>query len=129
MSQKMSWLKRVLLLKMIVCFLVWGLPSLLGPGRMLALFGVAMPADPFFLRMFGAVVTGQGFLYWLAYLNPLRNRDMIRYAVVDNILSTLAILGVALTSGLSSWFFGVSGVLTLLFAIAFLLLMPPSQAE
>jgi hypothetical protein len=123
-TNKLTWLKRVLIFKVLVCLLVWGLPALLGPAWLLATFGVKMPEDPFFLRMFGAVVTALGLLYWFAYQRPTHNRDMIRYAVVDNGLSTLAILLVALTSGLSSWFFWVSGALTAFFTAAFWALMP-----
>jgi len=121
---KITWLKRVLLIKIAVCLLVWGLPSLLGNAWMLNMFGVTMPADPFFLRIFGAVQTAMALLYWFAYVDPVRNRDIIKFAVVDNVLSTLAILGVAFTTGLSSWFFGVSAVITALFAIAFWILLP-----
>jgi hypothetical protein len=122
--EKLIWLKRVLLVKILVVLFVWGLPSLLGSDWMLGMFGVSMPEDPFFLRIFGAVQVGLALLYWFAYGDPLRNRDIIRYAVFDNSVSTLAILGVALTSGLSSWFFWVSGALTLFFAIAFWQLLP-----
>ncbi len=123
-STKLIWLKRVLLVKTVLCFLVWGLPALLGTAWMLKLFGVAMPADPFFLRIFGAVATALALLYWFAYLDPVRNRDIIKFAVADNTISTLAIFGVALSTGLSSWFFGVSGVLTAILAVAFWLLLP-----
>ena len=124
-TDKLTWLKRVLIFKVAVCLLVWGLPALLGPAWLLATFGVTMPEDPFFLRMFGAVVTALGLLYWFAYQKPVHNRDVIRYAVVDNGLSTLAIVLVALTSGLTSWFFWLSGALTLFFTVAFWVLMPP----
>ena len=123
-STKLTWLKRVLLIKIAVCLLVWGFPSLLGTAWILKMFGVTMPADPFFLRVFGAVATAMALLYWFAYVDPVRNRDIVRFAVVDNALSTLAILGVAFTTGLTSWFFGVSGVLTALFAVAFWQLLP-----
>ena len=126
-TAKILWLKRVLIFKVFVCVFVWGLPALTGPAGFLALFGVKFPDDPFFLRMFGAVVTALGLLYWFAYRDPQRNRDVIKYAVVDNGLSTLAILFVAVSSGLSSWFFWVSGALTLFFTIAFWLLLPPES--
>jgi len=123
-ATKTTWLKRILIFKILVCLLVWGLPSWLGPAWLLAIFGVQMPADPFFLRIFGALVTGQALFYWLLYRNPHQNRDMFLYAVVDNILSTLAILFVAFSSGLSSPTIGVSGVLTAFFAVAFWTLRP-----
>jgi uncharacterized membrane protein YoaK (UPF0700 family) len=83
-----------------------------------------MPEDPFFLRIFGAVQVGLALLYWFAYRDPVRNRDIVKYAIFDNGLSTLAIVGVALTTGLASWFFWVSGALTAFFCVAFWLLLP-----
>jgi len=56
-SQKLRWLRRVLLVKVIATFALWGLPALLGPPALLAPFGIAMPDDPIFMRLFGAVVT------------------------------------------------------------------------
>ena len=122
---KLVWLKRTLLLKILVVALLWGLPCLLAPEPILKLFGVAMPADPFFLRMFGGVMMGLVFLYWFAYQNPVKNRDIIRYAVIDNSLAFLTILGVGLTTGISNPTVWVSAVLVLFFAIAFWYLMPP----
>ena len=126
---KLVWLKRTLMLKILVVVLLWGLPSLLAPASVLELFGVAMPEDPFFMRMFGGVMCGLVFLYWFAYQNPVKNRDIIRYAVIDNSLSFLAILGVGLTTGISNPTVWVSAVLVLFFAISFWYLMPPKQVE
>ncbi len=122
---KLVWLKRNLIFKILVVALMWGLPSLLAPAPILKLFGVSMPEDPFFMRIFGAVQCGLVFLYWFAYKNPLKNRDIIRYAVIDNSLSFLAILGVGLTTGISNPTVWVSAVLVLFFAISFWYLMPP----
>ena len=122
---RLIWLKRVLILKIVIVALMWGLPSLLAPAPILKLFGVDMPADPFFLRIFGAVQCGLVFLYWFAYQNPVKNRDIIRYAVIDNTLSFLTIIGVGLTTGISNPTVWVSAVLVLIFAIAFWYLTPP----
>lgn len=127
-SQRMQWLQRVLLVKVIVTFLMWGLPSLIGPPAFLALFDIEIPEDPIFLRLFGAVVTAFGVAYWYAYRDPLRNVAIVRVGVVDNGLVTLAIIVVGLTAGISSWFIWVSAVLTALFCLAFLVLMP-QEAE
>ena len=121
---RLIWLKRVLILKIVIVALMWGLPSLLAPAPILKLFGVDMPADPFFLRIFGAVQCGLVFLYWFAYQNPVKNRDIIRYAVIDNTLSFLTIIGVGLTTGISNPTVWVSAVLVLIFAIAFWYLTP-----
>jgi hypothetical protein len=59
------------------------------------------------------------------YKNPFHDFTIYTYShPTKEAISTLAILGVAFTNGLSSWFFGVSGVLTALFAIAFWVLLP-----
>ena len=128
-SQKMQWLRRVLLVKVILTFLAWGLPALIGPAAFLSLFDIEMPGDPMFLRLFGAVVTAFGVAYWYAYRDPLRNAAIVRAGVVDNGLVTLAIIVLGLTTGISSWFMWVSAVLTALFCIAFLVLMPQETEE
>jgi hypothetical protein len=71
---------------------------------------------------------GLVFLYWFAYQNPVRNRDIIRYAVIDNALSFLTILGVGLTTGISNPTVWVSMVLVGLFAVAFWFLTPAPEA-
>lgn len=126
---KLIWLKRVLILKIVIVALLWGLPSLLAPEPVLKLFGVIMPEDPFFLRIFGATQCGLVFLYWFAYQNPVVNRDIIRYAVIDNALAFLTIVGVGLTTGISNPTIWISAVLVLLFAIAFWVLTPPKPAS
>jgi hypothetical protein len=120
----MTWLKYLLLFKIFACIAIWGLPSLLGPASLLEIFGVTLPADPIFIRLLGAIMIALALLYSLAYRDPIRNRAIITYAVVDNGLSTLTIIGVALTTGLTAWFFWVSGALTAFFAVAFYFLRP-----
>lgn len=128
-SQRMQWLRRVLLVKVIVTFLVWGLPALIGPSAFLELFDIEMPEDPIFLRLFGAVVIAFGVAYWYAYRDPLRNTAIVRVGVVDNGLVTLVIIVLGLSTGVSSWFIWVSAVLAALFCIAFLVLMPQEAEE
>lgn len=123
-NARLTWLKRLLLFKMFAVLFIWGLPALTGPASFLKLFSITMPEDPFFLRIFGGVQVGLTLLYWYTYRDPVRNRDVVKYAVFDNGLSTLAILFVALTSGISSWFFWVSGALTAFFTVAFWMLIP-----
>jgi hypothetical protein len=117
-------LRKVLLVKVIVTFLAWGLPALIGPKAFLMLFDIEMPEDPLFLRLFGAVVIAFGVAYWFAYRDPLKNVAILRAGVVDNGLVTLAIIVLGLTVGISSWFIWVSAVLTAVFCIAFVVLMP-----
>ena len=124
---KIVWLKRVLILKMLIVLLMWALPSWIAPEPVLKLFGVAMPEDPFFMRIFGGVQLGLVFLYWFAYQNPVKNRDIIRYAVIDNTLSFLTILGVAFTTGITNPTIWVSAVLVAIFAVAFYFLVPKAE--
>jgi len=118
------WIRRVLLVKVIVTFLVWGLPALLAPPAFLALFGIAMSNDPVFLRLFGAVVSAVGVAYWYAYRDPIKNIAILKFGVIDNGLVTLTIIVIGLTVGVSSWFFWLSAGMTAFFCIALVLLMP-----
>ena len=123
-STKLLWLKRVLFVKVVVTFLLWGLPALLGNAWFLGLFNLTMPNDPIYLRLFGAAVTAFGVAYWFAYRDPVQNRAIIQAGIVDNGLVTLTVILLGLTRGLESWFISFSGLLTGLFFIAFILLMP-----
>lgn len=121
---KLTWLKRVLIFKMLIVLLMWGLPTWLAPESVLKLFGETLPDPPFYMRIFGATQIGLIFLYWLAYRNPVKNRDMIRYAVVDNTVAFLTMIGYAFTVGITNPTVWASAVLVLFFAIAFYVLTP-----
>jgi hypothetical protein len=123
-SQRLHWLRRVLLIKVALTFLAWGLPALIAPPAFLALFGIAMPEDPIFLRLFGAVVTAVGIAYWYAYQDPVKNVAILKFGIVDNGLTTLTVIVLGFTVGISSWFIWVSGIPTAFFCIAFVMLMP-----
>jgi len=123
-DKKLAWLRRVLLVKVLVTILVWGLPSLLGPLSLLAILKVPIPADPIYLRLFGGAATAWGVAYWFAYRDPVRNVAILKAGLVDNALPTLAIMIIGLTGGISSAFIWISGLLTGLFFLSFLLLMP-----
>jgi len=123
-SHENLWIRRVLLVKAIVTFLLWGLPALLAPPGFLALFGIAMPDDPIFLRLFGAVVIAVGVAYFYAYRDPIENIAIVKFGVIDNGLVTLTIIVMGLTVGVSSWFFWLSAGMTAFFCIALVLLMP-----
>jgi hypothetical protein len=122
--QKLQWLKRVLLVKVIATLGVWALPTLFGPPAFLALFGIETSNEPVFLRLFGAVLVAFGVAYWYAYRDPVRNVAIVKAGVVDNGLVTLTIVVLGITAGDLGWFIWVSAVLTALFCIAFVVLMP-----
>lgn len=126
---KIVWLKRVLLFKILVVALLWGLPTLLGPESFLKMLGEQIPNPPFYMRIFGATQIGLVFLYWLAYQDPLKNRDMIKYAVWDNSVAFLTMMGYAATVGITNPTVWLSAVLVLFFAIVFFVLMPKETAS
>jgi hypothetical protein len=121
---RLLWLRRVLLVKVLITVLVWGLPALLAPLSFLAILRVPIPADPIYLRLFGGAATAWAVAYWYAYKDPVRNVGILKAGLVDNALPTLVILFMGLAGGVSSAFIWVSGVLTGLFLLSFLLLMP-----
>ena len=121
---KLLWLRRVLLVKVLVTLLAWGLPALIGPLSLLAALRVPIPTDPIYLRLFGGAATAWAVAYWFAYKDPMRNVAILRAGLVDNALPTLAILLMAIIGRVSSAFILASGLLTGLFFISFLVLMP-----
>ena len=123
-ATKLTWLKRVLIFKILVVLLMWGLPTWIAPASVLKLFGETLPNPPFYMRIFGATQIGLVFLYWLAFKNPVKNRDMIRYAVVDNTIAFLTIMVYGFTVGITNPTVWVSAALVLFFAIAFYVLAP-----
>jgi hypothetical protein len=130
-NRRMQWLRRMLLVKVLLCFVAWGLPALWASPTLLRWFGLNVPQDPLFLRSFGALAIALGVAYWYAYRDPVRNEAILRVGLVDNALATLVVLFTVLTGGLSSWFVALTGLLTAAFFFAFLWLMPtaPSTQE
>ncbi|MBC7265095.1 MAG: hypothetical protein H5T64_12180 [Chloroflexi bacterium] len=124
---RLLWLRRVLFLKVLITILVWGLPALLGPLPLLATLKIPIPADPIYLRLFGGAATAWGVAYWFAYKDPVRNAAIVKAGLIDNALPTLAIVYLGITSGISSAFIWISGLLTSLFFVSFLLLMPREE--
>lgn len=119
-----SALRVVLLTKTFFCFGVWGLPAMFAPPALLDLFDLALPADPFFFRLLGGVITALGVLYWFAYRDPIRNVAIIKYGIVDNAIATATFLYFGLTTGLPSPFFWASAVFTAFFVVVFAVLLP-----
>ena len=121
--RRLVWLRRVLLAKILITFFLWGLPALLAPAPVFNLLGMKMPADPTYLRLLGAAVTAIGVAYWFAFQNPIRNVDIVKFGVVDNVLATITIVIVGLTRG-ASWLLWATALATGLFAVLFYVLMP-----
>ena len=121
---KITWLKRILLFKIVIVALLFGLPTWLGTPSFLELLGETIPDPPFYMRIFGATQIGLVFLYWLAYRNPVQNRDMVRYAVVDNGVAFLTLMAYAFTVGIGNPTVWLSVALVLFFAVAFYVLTP-----
>ena len=118
------WLRRVLAVKALLTIVVWGLPALLGPLSLLDILGMPVPAHPIYLRLFGGVATAWGVAYWLAHKDPVRNVAIVKAGLVDNALATLVVVVMGLTSGISSAFIWLSALLTGVFFLSFLILMP-----
>ena len=124
---RLTQLRRVLFVKTVITILVWGLPALIGPLSFLAILGIPIPEDPIYPRLFGGACTAWGVAYWFAYKDPLRNVAIVKAGLVDNALPTLLILFLGVTGRVSSVFFLISGLLTGLFFVLFLLLMPREE--
>jgi hypothetical protein len=127
-SKKLVWLRWILAAKVILTFLLWGLPLLLFPISLLQRFGVPVPDDPLFLRLLGAVITAFGVAYGYAYMDPVHNIAILMAGIVDNGLVTLVTLYFIVFQGLRSIPMLISAPLTLFFFISFILLMPKTEA-
>ena len=121
---KLNWLKRVLLFKIVIVALLFGLPTWIGTTSFLQLLGETIPDPPFYMRIFGATQIGLVFLYWFAYQDPVKNRDIVRYAVIDNGVAFVTLVVYAFTIGISNPTIWLSMAMVLFFAIAFYMLTP-----
>ena len=127
-GRKLNWLKRVLAVKVVLTLFVWGFPTLLAPMSLFRLLGVPTPDDTTFVRLAGGAIVAIGVAYWYAYREPVRNVAILKMGVVDNGLATLVIIVLTALNGLSSVFMWVTALLTFIFFIAFILLMPRAEA-
>ena len=123
-DSKLTWLKRVLLFKIVIVALLFGLPTWIGTEAFLQMLGETIPDPPFYMRMVGATQIGLVFLYWFAYQNPVQNRDIVRYAVIDNGVAFVTMVVYAFTIGITNPTIWLSMALVLFFAIAFYVLTP-----
>jgi hypothetical protein len=126
-TKRLHWLRIVLVIKVALTFLAWGLPALFGSKTFLAIFDITMPEDPLFVRLFGALVVAVGVAYWYAYQDPVKNVAIIKFGIVDNGLVFLTIVFLGITAGVSSWFIWLSGFVAAIFCVSFIVLMPRSQ--
>lgn len=127
-DRKHKWLKVILLVKVFFCFFVWGLPYLLAPMAYFQRLGVPMPDDSLFIRLSGAIIIAFGVAYWYAYKDPIHNVAIVKAGIVDNGLVTLVIFVFMAFYNLRSVVVLASGLLTFIFFISFLLLMPKQEA-
>jgi len=127
-NKKLLWLKRILAVKVVLTFLIWGLPNLLYPLSLLQRFGVPMPDEPIYLRLLGAVITAFGVAYWYAYKDPIHNIAILKAGIVDNGLVTLVTLYFIVFASLRSIVMLISAPLTFIFFLSFILLMPKKEA-
>ncbi len=125
---RLSLLRQILAGKVALTLFVWGLPALLAPMTLFQRLGVPTPDDPLFLRLFGAVVVAVGVAYWYAYKDPIHNVAILKAGIVDNGLVTLVIVVFTVFYDLRSVFMWVSGVLTFLFFVSLIVLMPTTEA-
>lgn len=126
-NKKILWLKRIWVLKIVLNFLIWGLPLLLFPLPLLQRTGTVVPDDPIYLRLLGAVITAMGVAYWYAWKDPVRNVAVLKAGVVDNALVTLVAFYFIFFRGLMNLTLMISAVLTLFFFFTFILLMPKAN--
>jgi hypothetical protein len=126
-NNKLVWLKRILAVKVVLTFLFWGLPLLLFPLSLLQRFGMSTPDDPIYLRLLGAVITAIGVAYWYAYKDPVHNIAIVKAGIVDNGLVTLVTLYLFVFFDLRNITMLISALLTLIFFISFILLMPRTE--
>ena len=127
-SKKLLWLKMILAVKVALCFLFWGLPDLLYPMPQLQRFGVSTPDDPIYLRLLGAVIIAFGVAYAYAIKDPVRNIAILKAGIVDNGLTTLVSLHFIVFANLRNIIMLISALLTFIFFLSFILLMPKEEA-
>jgi len=94
---------------------------------LLAFLKLPIPADPIYLRLFGGACTAFGVAYWFAYQDPIRNVAIVKAGLADNGLITLVIFYLGIIGAVSSAFILISGLLTALFFVSFLVLMPREE--
>jgi hypothetical protein len=126
-NNKLLWLKRILAVKAILCFFFWGLPSLLAPLSLFQNLAVPTAEDPLYQMSLGAIVIAFGIAYWYAFKDPVHNIAIVKVGVVDNGLATLVILYCVIFRDLRTSIMLISGLLTLIFFISFILLMPRTE--
>jgi hypothetical protein len=65
--------------------------------------------------------------YWYAFRDPIRNRAIVVFGIADNSLATVALVVLAFTTGLASWYYWVSMGFTAFFAVGFFVLCPKDE--
>lgn len=121
---KLAWLKRVLMIKIVVVVLLWGLPTWIAPESILNLLGESLPDPPFYMRIFGATQMGAAILFWFAYKNPVGNRDIIRYAAIETAIAFMTMIFLIVRTPITNPTVWISAALELFFSVSFFVLTP-----
>lgn len=122
-SKRILWLRRALLAKISVTLVAWA-PAFIAPPAMIKFLGAPLPREFLYFRLFGALMVAFIFIYWCAYKDPVKNVAIVKFGVLENGLSALAIVGVGMAEKISSPYVWISCVLTTFFCLAFLSFMP-----
>ena len=124
----LCWFKRILLLKVVLISLMWA-PALFVPVWVFNILGINISGDFLFVRLFGALQSSLGVAYYFAYREPAKNSAIIKVAIFENVLVSITIIFVGVTTGISSWFVWVSCGLTIFFGTSLLLLYTKWRRE
>jgi hypothetical protein len=127
LAKRLSALRIVLLIKIIVNFSVWAIPGLIAPAWFLSMFGLEMPANPIYLRLVGALTFALGVAYCYAYKDPIKNKAIVMAGIIDNGLIAIIIPVLHFTGTAMGWYFWATFGFTAFFCLAFILLFPREE--
>lgn len=125
--QRIKVLRPLLLIKWIATLLVFGLPALVGPPELINFFSLAYPQDPTFLRVLGAIITAVALAYFYAWQDPVANRAILKFGIVENGLAALTIAYLFIIGGVSSWFLWLGFLFGVFYFIAISAFLPEKE--
>ena len=86
-----------------------------------SVFGIQLPDNPAYLQLSAAFVFVQGISYYLVYLHPTRNVDLVKVGVVYKAMYTAVAFYYWAVGGLPHPIFAVFGFIDLIFLGLFVL--------